>query len=177
MVKAPLQRLAAAAALLAAQPGVHWVTLHSSPRAANFYGTAVSQCGAAESTYDVANLANSAYTYNDEGKHPLWAAGLRVSNLHIDPRTRTCMLQAQRCLHMPAAGQQLFISSCIRSLLAALLADIFMVQFVRLAVSVVPGCGPGLGYGRHRHGPGQLLLPGLQSAEHQRRRLAQRLHR
>lgn len=53
--------------------------LHSSPRAANYYGTAISQCGASESIYDVANLANGAYAYNDEGKTPLWDAGLRVS--------------------------------------------------------------------------------------------------
>lgn len=79
MVKAPLERLAAATAVLAAQPGVHWVTLHSSPRAANYYGTAITQCGAAESTYDVANLYNGSYPYNDQAKHPLWAAGIRVS--------------------------------------------------------------------------------------------------
>jgi hypothetical protein len=79
VVKAPLERLAAAAALLSAQLGVHWVTLHSSPQAANFYGTAISQCGAAESTYDVGNLYNASYAYNDEAKHPLWDAGLRVS--------------------------------------------------------------------------------------------------
>lgn len=54
------------------------VTLHSSPRAANYYGTAISQCGQAESTYDVANLANPNYAYNDQGKHPLWDAGLTV---------------------------------------------------------------------------------------------------
>jgi hypothetical protein len=79
VVKAPLERLAAAAATLTAQPGVHWVTLHSSPRAANYYGTAITQCGAAESTYDVANLYNGSYPYNDQAKHPLWAAGIRVS--------------------------------------------------------------------------------------------------
>lgn len=79
MVRVPLQQLAAVAALLAAQPGVHWVALHSSPRAANYYGTAIGQCGAAESTYDVANLVNEDYAYNDEGKHPFWDAGLRVS--------------------------------------------------------------------------------------------------
>lgn len=79
VVQAPLERLAAAAAMLAAQPGVHWVTLHSSPRAANHYGTAITQCGAAESTYDVANLYNGSYPYNDQAKHPLWAAGIRVS--------------------------------------------------------------------------------------------------
>ena len=82
VVKAPLERLAAATATLTAQPGVHWVTLHSSPRAANFYGTAITQCGAAESTYDVANLYNGSYPYNDQAKHPLWAAGIRVS-LHV----------------------------------------------------------------------------------------------
>lgn len=79
MVKVPLQHLDAAASLLAGQPAVHWLTLHSSPRTANYYGTAISQCGASESTYDVANLANGAYGYNDEGKTPLWDAGLRVS--------------------------------------------------------------------------------------------------
>jgi len=79
VVKVPLQHLDAAASLLAGQPAVHWLTLHSSPRAANYYGTAISQCGASESIYDVANLANGAYAYNDEGKTPLWGAGLRVS--------------------------------------------------------------------------------------------------
>lgn len=79
VVKVPLRHLDAAASLLAAQPAVHWLTLHSSPRAANYYGTAISQCGASETTYDVGNLANGAYTYNDEAKHPLWDAGLRVS--------------------------------------------------------------------------------------------------
>lgn len=38
LVKLPLQRLAAAVEALAAQPAVHWLSLHVPPRAANYYG-------------------------------------------------------------------------------------------------------------------------------------------
>ena len=57
---------------------VHWLTLHSAPRAANFYGTAISQCAASPATYDVANLNNANFVYDNDGNDPLWNAGLRV---------------------------------------------------------------------------------------------------
>ena len=57
---------------------VHWMASVPVSRLANFYGTAITQSGQCESQYDCANIEDSGYTYNDAGKHPMWAAGLNV---------------------------------------------------------------------------------------------------
>ena len=47
-------------------------------RLANYYGTAITQSGQCETQYDTANVPDSGYTYYDQGRHPMWAAGLNV---------------------------------------------------------------------------------------------------
>lgn len=74
----PLADLPEVVSYLAAQSNVHWLSPASEPKVANYYGTAISQSGQCESTYNTSNVGNSAYQYNDEGKHPIWSAGLTV---------------------------------------------------------------------------------------------------
>jgi hypothetical protein len=57
-------------------------------RLANFYGTAITQSGQCESQYDCANIEDSGYTYNDGGKHPMWAVGLNVRAARPSGRLR-----------------------------------------------------------------------------------------
>ena len=72
----PLADVPAVVSYLATQSDVNWISPSGVIRQANYYSTAINQGGQCESTLDTSNLSNSNYVYNDEGKHPIWQAGL-----------------------------------------------------------------------------------------------------
>lgn len=81
LLTVPLADLPVVVSYLTAQSDVHWLSPASEPRVSNYYGTSIGQSGQCPSTYSTSNVGNSAYPYNDEGKHPIWSAGLTVRAL------------------------------------------------------------------------------------------------
>ena len=57
---------------------MHWLATAATAQAANYYGTAITQCGRSEPQYDTANVQDPGYSYNDGGLHPMWTVGLDV---------------------------------------------------------------------------------------------------
>ena len=100
----PLADVPAVVSYLAIQSDVNWISPTSKIQMANFYAGAITQTGQCVSTFDTSSMGNTSYVYNDEGKHPMWAAGLTGvlwqvrSGLRIQPPNSCNFFLISACL-------------------------------------------------------------------------------